>query len=86
MSHEDRFYVDGEQNASIEVKLLELAWVSEYASPSHASLRPGSSGGQYDNRGLPWIVPQFGHTASSGGVCFVSRPSFFARGLAVVSS
>ena len=49
-----RFYIDGETSASIELKLLELSWVSEYASPAHAALKPGASGAQYDNRGLPY--------------------------------
>jgi hypothetical protein len=71
-----RFYVDGETEASIQLKLLELSWVSEYASPAHSSLKPGSSGGQYDNRGLPWGIADFGHTASSGGVSSTIRIPF----------
>jgi hypothetical protein len=71
-----RFYVDGERTASVELKLLELAWVSEFASPAHSSLKPGASGGQYDNRGLPWGVADFGHTASSGGVSSTIRIPF----------
>lgn len=71
-----RFYVDGETEASIQLKLLELSWVSEYASPAHRSLQPGSSGGQYDNRGLPWGIADFGHTASSGGVSSTIRIPF----------
>lgn len=71
-----RFYVDGEADASIQLKLLELSWVSEYASPAHSSLKPGASGGQYDNRGLPWGIADFGHTASSGGVSSTIRIPF----------
>ena len=71
-----RFYVDGEATASIDLKLLELSWVSEWASPAHASLKPGASGGQYDNRGLPWGLADFGHTASSGGVSSTIRIPF----------
>ena len=71
-----RFYIDGEAKASIELKLLELSWVSEWASPAHSSLAPGARGGQYDNRGLPWGIQQFGHTASSGGVSSTIRIPF----------
>ncbi len=71
-----RFYIDGEIEASIQLKLLELSWVSEYASPAHSSLQPGASGGQYDNRGLPWGIADFGHTASSGGVSSTIRIPF----------
>ena len=71
-----RFYVDGETTASVAMKLLELAWVSEYASPAHSSLKPGEGGGQLDNRGLPWGVADFGHTAASGGVSSTIRIPF----------
>jgi hypothetical protein len=71
-----RFYIDGESVASVGLKLLELSWVSEWASPAHSSLAPGSSGGQYDNRGLPWGLADFGHTASSGGVSSTIRIPF----------
>jgi len=47
------FYVDGEVEPSINITLLELGWVSRWASLSGAS----NSGGHntYDNRGLPWV-------------------------------
>ena len=64
------------QVQAIQLKLLELSWVSEYASPAHSSLKPGASGGQYDNRGLPWGIADFGHTASSGGVSSTIRIPF----------
>ena len=71
-----RFYIDDEVTASVDLKLLELSWVSEWASPAHSSLQPGASGGQYDNRGLPWGIADFGHTASSGGVSSTIRIPF----------
>jgi len=71
-----KIYVDGEHEASIAITLLELAWVSAWASPPHSSHRPGASGGQWDNRGLPWQVLQFGHTATSGGVSSTLRIPF----------
>ena len=71
-----RFYVDGETVASVQLKLLELSWVSEYASPAHASFKPGQSSAQGDNRGLPWGVADFGHTATSGGVSSTIRIPF----------
>jgi hypothetical protein len=70
------FYVDGESTASINITLLELGWVSKWASLPGAANHGGP--GTYDNRGLPWGVEQFGHTASSGGVYSTIRIPFGA--------
>ena len=47
------FYVDGEVEPSINITLLELGWVSRWASLSGAS--NAGDHNTYDNRGLPWV-------------------------------
>lgn len=71
-----RFYVDGETTASVDITLLELGWVSQYASLGHKPHRAGAGGGSFDNRGLPWGIDKFGHTASSGGIYSTVRVPF----------
>ena len=62
-------YVDGETTtASVNVTLLELAWVGRRASVGRD--KPS------DARGLPWGVDLFGHTANSGGVYSTLRVPF----------
>ena len=56
-----RVYVDGEATASINVTLLELANVGQFAPDGQAASGKNASA-------APWGVRLFGHTAKSGGV------------------
>ena len=63
-----KFYIDGESEASINITLLELSFVGAEASKGSAP--------SLDNRGLPWSIASFGHTAKSGGVSSTLRIPF----------